>query len=117
MVPAGSEFFVNPRRISAFGAPASIIHSTGFPSDPFTSIVIQGCGLIHSIFVTVPSSRTGRLASNSAENEWWADSVAVHASAMPASVTTNLRMIVLLFPNDDCLEPSYASWLSYGHLR
>ena len=34
---------------------------------------IHACGLIHSTLVTGPRSVTGALASNSAENAWWAN--------------------------------------------
>ena len=51
-----------------FGVPPWIIHRLTAPSAFFTSMWIQAWGLIHSIFVTVPCSLIGRLASNSAEN-------------------------------------------------
>ena len=43
------------------------IQATAFPSGPSTSMWIQQCGLIHSIFVTLPFSVTGLVPSNSAE--------------------------------------------------
>src|SRR5438874_11097317 len=73
-VPAGSEFFVQPRRNRAFGAAASIIQGVTLPSSPLTSMWIHACGLVHSIFVTVPSNLTGLFASNSAANAWCAGS-------------------------------------------
>src|SRR5947207_2066902 len=100
-VPGGSEFFVKPRRSSAFGALASIIHSSVFPLfGSFTSMWIQGWGLIHSILVTVPVSFNGLLASNSAENEWWAEIVVpTTSSPTPVSATNCLRIkrYLLLF--------------------
>jgi hypothetical protein len=67
--PAFSESLVKPRRTIVFGVPASIIHGTVLPSSPTTSMWIHECGLIHSIFVTLPCSVTGLFSSNSAENE------------------------------------------------
>src|SRR5688572_25246764 len=68
-VPAGSESRFQPRRIKAFGAPPSTIQVVTVPSAFLTSMWIHECGLIHSIFFTVPRSLTGFLASNSAANE------------------------------------------------
>src|SRR6186713_1973798 len=56
----------------ALGAAASIIQRVTFPSVPFTSMWIHACGLIQSIFVTVPLSFTGFVESNSAANAWCA---------------------------------------------
>jgi len=55
-VPTAREFFVKPRLSSVFGVPPSIIHFSTVPSGFFTSMWIHACGLIHSIFVTVPVS-------------------------------------------------------------
>ena len=57
-----------PRLNIAFGAPASISHTSTPPSSRFTSSVSQLCGLIHSIFLTTPCSLIGLAASNSEEN-------------------------------------------------
>ena len=56
-----------PRRRIAFGAPPSTIQASVSPAALTTSMWIHECGLIHSIFVTVPRSCTGEFASNSAE--------------------------------------------------
>ena len=59
---------------------------------------IHECGLIQSIFVTVPSSFTGLFASNSAANEWWA-SVGVAAAdtnrAPMATLKSFMRIAVI----------------------
>src|SRR5204863_10024080 len=47
-VPGGSELRFQPRRMRAFGAPPSTIHSVTVPSGFFTSMWIHECGLIHS---------------------------------------------------------------------
>ena len=60
---------MNPRRIKIPGGPHSTIQFVTLPSGSTTSIWIQAWGLIHSISVTLPSSRTGLLASNSAAKE------------------------------------------------
>ena len=66
-VPGLTESFRQPRRTSAPGGPASTIQLSTVPSSFVTSTCIQACGLIHSIFVMTPCSRTGFVASNSAE--------------------------------------------------
>src|SRR5262245_19359170 len=85
-VPSVSEFLFQPRRSNAFGAPPSTIQRSTFPvAGSFTSMWIQECGLIHSIFTTVPRSLTGRFASNSAAKEWcaetWTANTATNAAA------------------------------------
>src|SRR5882672_980550 len=70
LMPTGSEFLLQPRRISAFGAPPSTAHRSTFPSGPVASMWIQECGLVHSTLKTVPLILTGLFASNSAANEW-----------------------------------------------
>ncbi len=59
---------MNPRLNSALGGPPSIIQRSTVPFGFFTSMWIQVCGLIHSIFATVPFSLIGLFASNSAAN-------------------------------------------------
>src|SRR5581483_10765360 len=90
IVPGRSEFLLNPRRRSAFGAPASIIQLSTLPSGFFTSRWIQACGLIHSIEVTVPVIFTGFCASYSAAKEWCAITGAATASSSPAPTATNI---------------------------
>src|SRR5580704_13291344 len=65
-----------------------------------TSMWIQAWGLIHSISVTLPSSRTGLLASNSAENEWWAlsGSAARRTAVQKFAPATLIRLTGLLSP-------------------
>jgi len=48
-----------PRRISVFGVPPSIIHTSLVPSGFFTSMWSHACGFIHSVFLRVPSSFSG----------------------------------------------------------
>src|SRR4051794_23774460 len=67
-VPIGMEFLVMPWRISEFGLPPSIIHSTTWPSGPFTSRWNQECGLIISHLTMMPFSVRGFFTSNSDEN-------------------------------------------------
>src|SRR5690606_4340760 len=94
-VPGGSDLLVQPRRNRAFGAPPSIIHFSTSPDSVVTSRWIHECGLIQSIFVTVPLSVTGLLASNSAANEWWAGAgSAPVASQHPAAALKSFRMAV-----------------------
>src|SRR5262249_49855568 len=64
-VPTGSEFFVNPRRNSMLAPPELISQVSVLPSAVLTSIVSQQCGLVHSIFFTIPCSLTGLVRSNS----------------------------------------------------
>src|SRR3954469_21995940 len=58
--------------MSVFGVPPSIIHSpvAVLPSIFSTSMWIQACGLTHSVLLTLPSSLSGLLASNSGEDVW-----------------------------------------------
>src|SRR6185503_143624 len=103
-VPGRSEFLFQPRRRSAFGAPPSTIHCSVFPSGVLTSMWIQECGLIHSIFVTTPRSLTGFFASNSAANEWGAitgTAAAATANAAPATTPNSLLRIGFI----SCLDP------------
>jgi hypothetical protein len=71
-VPIFTASRVKPRRNNVFGVAPSIIHGVVVPSAFLTSMCSHECGLIHSIFTIVPFSVTGRLASNSAANEWCA---------------------------------------------
>src|SRR5262249_57819538 len=61
-VPGIRESFVKPRLNIAFGVPPSIIHCSTVPSGFLPSRWIHACGLIQSIFVTVPCSLIGCLA-------------------------------------------------------
>ncbi len=67
-MPTRTVFLLIPCRNRLFGDPASIIQFSTVPSGFFTAMCIQACGLIHSIFVTVPVNLTGFLASNSEAN-------------------------------------------------
>src|SRR5262245_2769463 len=95
--PTGSEFLLKPRRSSAFGAPPSIIQLSTFPSGCFTSMWIHEWGLIHSIFVTVPLSLIGLLASNSAENAWCARA-GTTANSIPNAAATRPSFIRIAPP-------------------
>ena len=67
--PAGRSVLLQPRRYRPFGLPVSMAQFTTLPSEPFTSMWIQACGLDHTMFVTIPRSVMGLLASYSAANE------------------------------------------------
>ena len=67
-MPGLTVFLLMPRLNRLFGDPASIIQVSTVPSGFFTSTCIHECGLIHSIFVTVPVNLTGLRASNSDAN-------------------------------------------------
>jgi Tol biopolymer transport system component len=56
------------------------------------------CGLIQSIFVTTPSSLTGRFASNSAANEWCANAgkAATVRSMAPATALNSFLRIAIV---------------------
>ena len=58
---------LSPLLISWFGPPVSIAQLTILPSGSLTSTYNRPCGLIHSIFVSVPFRVTGLSTSNSAE--------------------------------------------------
>src|SRR5688572_28464336 len=96
-VPSVSDFLFQPRRSNAFGEPPSTIQRSTLPvCGSFTSMLIQYFGLIYSIFTTVPRSLTGRFASNSAANEWCADTwtaVTDTRSAAPATTLTSFVRI------------------------
>src|SRR5262245_19797709 len=95
-VPGKSDCFVNPRRKSTFGVPASNAHSSTVPSAFFTFIWSQTCGLVHSILVTVPVNSTGFFASNSAAKAWWADTdtaVPPRHNAIPEITMTNFTVM------------------------
>jgi len=81
-VPAGSEFLFQPRRSRALGAPPSTRQVV--PSA--VRRWIHECGLTHSNFTTLPSSRIGLLRSNSVANEWC-------ATAAPAALTASTAPI------------------------
>ena len=68
-VPACTGRDVKPRRSSVVGDTALDHPLVVLPSAFLTSMWIHECGLIHSIFVTVPCSVIGLFASNSAANE------------------------------------------------
>ena len=72
LVPCGRELRFQPRRSRALGAPPSTFHSTTLPPwfGSGARMWIQECGFTHSNFITVPSSLTGLVESNSAPNEW-----------------------------------------------
>src|SRR5213593_1118290 len=67
VMPTWMLFFVTPCRMSEFGLPPSIIHSTRLPSGSFTSTWNQEWGLIISHLTSVPFSVSGLLMSNSDE--------------------------------------------------
>src|SRR5262245_21198905 len=97
LVPAGSELRFQPRRSSAFGAPPSTIHFWTSPDGVVTSMWIHECGLIQSIFVTVPSSWTGRFASNSAANEWCPrEGAAAAVSSEPMATLKSFMRIAVI---------------------
>src|SRR5665213_977454 len=96
LVPSGSECLFQPFLSRTPGAPPSTAQCWTWPSFS-TSRYSQVCGLVHSIFTTLPSSRTGLVESNSAEKEWWADAVAISRAAVPKSVIS-LRFIECLLP-------------------
>src|SRR5580698_6306551 len=77
-VPAGREFFVNPRRNSALGLPPSMVQAVVEPSAFFTSMWIQECGFTNSHWVTTPCNLIGFLSSNSAAKAWCAHMGAAH---------------------------------------
>src|SRR5207249_2262025 len=105
-MPICSESLVRPRRSSVFGVPASIIHSSVVPSGFFTSTWIHTWGLIHSIFVTAPRNLTGRFASNSALNAWWAMTGAISSSAPIPPATNDNRARIGLTSLEPVLAPS-----------
>jgi hypothetical protein len=71
-VPVFSVLRSIPARSSVLGVPPSTIQLVVWPLAPGTAMCTQACGLIHSMRVTLPRSRTGALPSNSAANAWWA---------------------------------------------
>src|SRR5262245_51459385 len=96
-----------PRRSSVFGLPPSTIHSSHFwpgenshaigPSAFGTSRWIHACGFTHSIFVTLPLSRTGLFGSNSPPNAWCAMSGADAAAANPIPASNVMTFVRIAF--------------------
>src|SRR5215831_20904273 len=87
-VPVGSESLFQPLRNNTDGDPPSIFHRTTVPSGCATSMCSQECGFTHSIITTLPSSVTCLFWSNSAENEWCANTGNAAAMRAPALATT-----------------------------
>src|SRR5205823_4232151 len=67
-VPALIVSVLQPSRIRALGAPSSKRQLVVVPSASLTSTYSHACGLVNSIFVTVPLTLTGLFTSNSAAN-------------------------------------------------
>ena len=82
-----SEVRDQPLRVKVFGAPPFALPRLQRAVIVFHIQVHQMCGLPHSIFVTAPTSVTGLFASNSAANEWCADTAVVATIAQECSET------------------------------
>src|SRR5262249_25838810 len=77
----------------------------------------QTCGLVHSIFVTVPVKWTGFFASNSAANAWCARSgAAVAARHAPTIITITVSFVDIVSASCALLPVPFKQPLAWRYL-